>query len=60
VARDIIERGQVASLDYARRMHYRYLLVLNASQEELTLIRTMDGKEISVPHSAIESGQFQI
>jgi ATP phosphoribosyltransferase regulatory subunit len=60
VARDIIERDQVASLDYARRMHYRYLLVLNASQEELTLIRTMDGKEISVPHSAIESGQFQI
>ncbi len=60
VARDIIERGQVASLDYARRMHYRYLLVLNASQEELTLIRTMDGKEIGVPYSAIESGQFQI
>ncbi|MDT8422110.1 MAG: ATP phosphoribosyltransferase regulatory subunit, partial [Desulfuromonadales bacterium] len=37
VARDIIERGQLASLDYARRMHYRYLLVLNTSQEELTL-----------------------
>lgn len=60
VARDIIERDQAASFDYARRMHYRYLLVLNASKEELNLIRTSDGKETSVTHAAIESGQFQI
>ena len=60
VARDIIERDQVTSFDYARRMHYRYLLVLNASKEELNLIRTSDGKETSVTHAAIESGQFQI
>ncbi|MDH3453974.1 MAG: ATP phosphoribosyltransferase regulatory subunit [Desulfuromonadales bacterium] len=60
VARDIIERDQAASLDYARRMHYRYLLVLNASAEELTLIDTSDDKETSVTHAAIESGQFQI
>jgi ATP phosphoribosyltransferase regulatory subunit len=60
VARDIIERDQAASFDYARRMHYRYLLVLNASKEELSLIRTSDGKETSVTHAAIESGQFQI
>jgi len=60
VARDIIERDQAASLDYARRMHYRYLLVLNASKEGLTLIQTSDGNESSVTHAAIESGQFQI
>ena len=60
VARDIIERDQAASFDYARRMHYRYLLVLNASEEELNLIRTSDGKETRVTHAAIESGQFQI
>jgi ATP phosphoribosyltransferase regulatory subunit len=60
VGRDIIERDQAASFDYARRMHYRYLLVLNASKEELNLIRTSDGKETSVTHAAIESGQFQI
>ncbi|MGK2943469.1 MAG: ATP phosphoribosyltransferase regulatory subunit [Desulfuromonadales bacterium] len=60
VARDIIERDQAASFDYALRMHYRYLLVLNASKEELNLIRTSDGKETSVTHAAIESGQFQI
>ena len=60
VARDIIERDRAASLDYARRMHYRYLLVLDASQEKLTLIRTADGQETGVTHTAIESGQFQI
>jgi len=32
VARDIIERDQADSLDYAKRMHYRYLLMLEASQ----------------------------
>jgi len=60
VARDIIERDQAASLDYAKRMHYRYLLVLEASQEELTLIRTADGESSSVTQNAIESGQFTI
>jgi ATP phosphoribosyltransferase regulatory subunit len=60
LARDIIERDQADSFDYARRMHYRYLLVLNAAQEKLTLIRTVDGKEVNVPLAAIESGQLQI
>jgi ATP phosphoribosyltransferase regulatory subunit len=49
VARDIIERDQAASLDYARRMHYRYLLVFNTSEEELTLIHTADGYWCSTP-----------
>jgi hypothetical protein len=41
-------------------MHYRYLLVLEASQEELTLIRTADGESSSVTQDAIDSGQFKI
>ena len=60
VARDIIERDQAASLDYARRMHYRYLLLFNNSKEELTLIHTSNGQETSVALAAIESGEFQI
>ena len=60
VARDIIERDQLTSLDYARRMHYRYLLVCNDSTEELTLIRTSDGTESNVTLASIESEQFQI
>jgi len=60
VARDIIERDQATSLDYARRTHYRCLLVLDASKEELTSIRTADGAETRVTCATIESGQFQI
>jgi ATP phosphoribosyltransferase regulatory subunit len=60
VARDIIERDRSASLDYARRMHYRYLLVLDSAEEELTLISTADEQETKVPRATIESGQFKI
>ena len=60
VARDIIGRDQAASLDYARRMHYRYLLVLDPTDEKLTLIRTADGESRLVAPAEIESGQFQI
>jgi len=60
VARDIIERDQADSLDYARRMHYRYLLILDSAQAELNLIRTADGEHTCVTRAAIESGQFRI
>ncbi len=60
VARDIIERDQAASLDYARRMHYRCLLVVDSNTEELTLIRTADGEKTCVKRAAIESGEFRI
>ena len=60
VARDIIGRDQAASLDYARRTHYRYLLVIGSAEEEMTLIRTADGENTCVTRAAIESGQFRI
>jgi len=60
VARDIIGRDQAASLDYARRMHYRYLLVMDAGNEELILIRTADGEKTCVKRAEIESGQIRI
>jgi len=60
VARDIIERDRSASFDYARRMHYRYLLVLDSAEEELTLISTADEQETKVSRATIESGQFKI
>ena len=60
VARDIIGRVEAASLDYARRSHYRYLLVMDSTEEEMILIRTADGENTCVTHAAIESGQFRI
>ena len=60
MARDIIGRDQAASLDYARRTHYRYLLVIDSAAEEMILIRTADGENTCVTRAAIESGQFRI
>ncbi len=60
VARDIIARDRAASLDYARRMHFRGLLVIEAGGEALTLVRTADGVETKVQRSTIESGQFTL
>lgn len=60
VARDIITRERTASFDYARRMHFRCLLVVDAGNDALTLIRTADGTETRVERSTIESGQFTL
>jgi ATP phosphoribosyltransferase regulatory subunit len=60
VARDIIERDRNASLDYAKRMHYRYMLIIETAKDEMTLIRTMDGENTRVTRAAIESGEFRV
>lgn len=60
VARDIIDRDQAASLDYARRMHYRYLLVLDPAGDNITLFRTADGQTRSIAPEDLAAGLFQI
>ncbi len=60
VARDIIDRDRPASLDYARRMHFRYLLVQHGKEEGLTLIRVADGQETSLTDEMIKAGHFEI
>jgi ATP phosphoribosyltransferase regulatory subunit len=59
VARDIIGRDRAASLDYARRTHFRVLLVLEG-EDRLTLIRVADGDESSITRTEIESGAWRI
>ncbi len=60
VARDIIERDRNASFDYAKRMHYRYMLIIESAKDEMTLIRTADGENTCVTRAAIESGEFRV
>ena len=60
VARDIIARDQQASLDYARRTHFRYLLLIHEQDEALTLIRTSDGQETRIHHDIIEAGELRL
>jgi len=60
VARDIIVRNLAESMDYARRMHYRFLMVMNPEQEEITIINTADRQETRTTYANIESGAFQV
>lgn len=60
VARDIIPRDRQASLDYARRMHFRALLVLNETNDGLTLQQTADGRELTLDLQAVLAGECRL
>jgi ATP phosphoribosyltransferase regulatory subunit len=56
VARDIITRDRQASLDYARRMHFRYLLEMDGTTERLTLTQIADGQKRLLTTAAVQNG----
>ncbi|MDT8441952.1 MAG: ATP phosphoribosyltransferase regulatory subunit [Desulfuromonadales bacterium] len=60
VARDIIRRDRQASLDYARRMQFRHLLILDEQAPRPTLIRTADGEQTEVDLADIENGGLKL
>lgn len=60
VARDIIVRDRAASLDYARRMHFRYLLIMNETNDGLTLVHLADGRETSPSLDAMLNGECRL
>jgi ATP phosphoribosyltransferase regulatory subunit len=60
VARDIIARDLQASLDYARRMHFRKLLIMNDTNDGLTLLHLVDGREISLDLDDVLNGECRL
>jgi ATP phosphoribosyltransferase regulatory subunit len=60
VARDIISRDRQASLAYARRMHYRNLLIVDQKLDKLTLVSTVDGRETSLDMAAVLAGELRL
>jgi len=60
VARDIIVRDRQASLDYARRMHFRYLLIMNETNDGLTLLHLADGRETTPCLGAVLNGECRL
>ena len=60
VARDIITRDRQASLTYARRMHFRNLLVVEQDADNLTLLNTVDGRENTLNMSAVLAGELHL
>jgi ATP phosphoribosyltransferase regulatory subunit len=60
VARDIIARDRQASLDYARRMNFRYLLIMHTTNDGLLLQQTADGREIPLSLNAVLAGECRL
>lgn len=60
VARDIITRDRQASLDYARRMHFRHLLIINQDAGQLNLINIADGRETILNLQEVLAGTLRL
>ncbi len=59
-ARDIIQRGLEESLDYARRMNFRFVMVIGERSEEVLLIHLADGSERRLTYQALFSENFTL
>lgn len=59
-ARDIIQRGLEESLDYARRMNFRFVMVIGEGSEEVLLIRLADGSEQRFPYQTVIGENFTL
>jgi ATP phosphoribosyltransferase regulatory subunit len=60
VARDIIARDRAASFEYARRMHFRTLLIMDATSDGLTLLHLADGRETPLSLQAVLNGECRL
>lgn len=60
VARDIIVRDRQESLEYARRMHFRTLLIMNETSDGLTLVDTADGRETLLDQATVLRGECRL
>jgi len=60
VARDMVPRELDASLDYARKMGYRYLLIINPADAPLQLQRVADGQRRPLRLSDLQSADFSL
>ena len=59
-ARDIIPRGLEETLAYARKMNYRFVMVIGEKDEEVRLIASVDGAQRSLPFQAILAEDFSL
>jgi ATP phosphoribosyltransferase regulatory subunit len=60
VARDITTGDRQSSLAYARRMHFRNLLIVELDADKLILVRIDDGRETSLSLSTVLAGELHL
>ncbi len=58
VARDIYPRELAETLDYARKMHFRYVMTLGAESQEVRIIRVADNATTDVAVQAVLDGDL--
>jgi ATP phosphoribosyltransferase regulatory subunit len=59
-ARDIIERPLQDSLDYARKMHFRYVVVVADDANDVRLIQLADNSEQLISLQAVLAGELRL
>jgi ATP phosphoribosyltransferase regulatory subunit len=59
-ARDIIERPLQDSLDYGRKMHFRYVVVVTDDANDVRLIQLADNSEQTISLQAVLAGEFRL
>jgi ATP phosphoribosyltransferase regulatory subunit len=59
-ARDIFPRDLPASIEYAQKMSFRHLLIIDAEGEEVSLLRLADRMEKKISCREIFSGHFSL
>ena len=57
-ARDMVPRSLEDSLDYARKMGFRYLLIINQSDAPLKLLRVADGQQRQLTLAELQAADF--
>ncbi|PLX89176.1 MAG: ATP phosphoribosyltransferase regulatory subunit [Desulfuromonas sp.] len=60
VARDIYDRSLQEAREYARKVNFNTLLVVNGEQDEVQIIRLNDATEEFKPYNALLTEQFKI
>ncbi|MEZ4484382.1 MAG: ATP phosphoribosyltransferase regulatory subunit [Syntrophotaleaceae bacterium] len=58
VARDIIERQLEDSIQYAHKMNYRFVMVVDGPDDTVRLIRLADGMEQQIPYRSLLTEGF--
>ncbi len=60
VARDMLHRNLEQSIDYAKKMNYRFVMVLGPDNDSVKLHALSDGSEQTIPTATIMAGRLDV
>jgi ATP phosphoribosyltransferase regulatory subunit len=60
VARDMLKRDLEQTIDYAKKMNYRFVMMIGPDNESVTLRTLSDGSEQTISTATILAGRFDV